>query len=97
MKGRITAFDTNIDGSIPLEHRACWYKFNCRADMQGGVMMVYDGPSCTEPTLAGAVTATAEFVGWHATTVWEKLNGFRGYDNVQFYPMTREEYEKGLA
>jgi len=55
--------------------------FRCsRCDFRGKVY-VATPPGMNHAELA---SDTAEMIGYHATNIWNRLNGFRGYDCIEF-------------
>jgi len=75
-----------IDRDEPIEHRCaprmCLVVFRCsRADLGAPVVVTSaEGPLPRE-VLAEAITG---FVAWHALNIFPHLNGFQGYDCVQY-------------
>jgi hypothetical protein len=59
-----------------------------RCDFQGGVTATVQEDISREDLM----TDVAGMVGFHATNIWSKLNGFQGYDCVRFV-VEEEKYE----
>lgn len=80
---------TEITAITPLQHRSAnGTNFRCRADLISGVI-TEDVPEDKNLAMADA----GEFLGWHAVNIYPQLNGFRGYDCVEFVNHNRS----GLA
>jgi hypothetical protein len=52
-----------------------------RCDFQGGVKVTTPDAN---PSLAAYSSDLAEMIGYHATNVHPRLNGFQGYDCIDF-------------
>lgn len=73
---------TRFLNESPFEHRS---RYGCeftgtRCDFRDGVRVVRPR-HINEVQFASDV---AEFAAWHSSNIWEQLNGFQGYDCIDF-------------
>lgn len=73
----------------PVEHQTSnFILFKAkRADLVGGVdVTITDLCKSLQPEDMSIelMKATTEFVSWHCLCIWEQLNGFSGYDNIEY-------------
>jgi len=69
----------------PIEHISGMLVFKAQANLMGGVIV--EIPEWMEPEEIGLESfgmAVAEFIAWHRGNIWNQLNGFSGYDRIQF-------------
>lgn len=71
----------NIMNEKPFEYTVLGTTFKAdRCDFKGGIKVNHKIPQHTFPF----ANAVAEMVGYHATNIHPNLNGFQGYDCINW-------------
>lgn len=72
-----------IAPNAPISHTGKYgTRFASRADLQGGVAVTFTRTLSVHQIVADA----AQFGAWHAGNIHPQLDGFAGYDAVEFKP-----------